>query len=155
MAGTRRSIPRPSATTERPFIPSGITPPSADRDLEIQTETALLAQPPDGRPYYPVTVAGHTFDVRVPLPTALHTFQTAVSPHLHDDKIRYAMTSRFVRQHLSAESYERLIIQLITGDGSFTVVDMGELLESIATLGTSRPSVPSRTSRSRRRHSGV
>ncbi len=153
MPGTRRRIPRRADPAQRPFVPSGITAPPGFTDLETQTETALLMAPPDTTPYRPVEVAGQTFDVRVPKPTALHTFQAAVSPHMGNDKVRYTMTSRFVRQHLSEESYEKLIVGLITGSG-FTVEDMAALLESIATLGTSRPSKPSRISRSRRRHNG-
>jgi hypothetical protein len=124
------------------------TPPDGHADLEAQTHSALRRSPARTDPWVDVEVMGETYRVRPPLPTALHAFEAAISPHQHTSRIRADMTARFVRQHMEAASYEKLIVRMIDPDHAGTMTGViSELLSTISTLGTARPFVPSRRSR--------
>jgi hypothetical protein len=137
-------------------------PPPGNADLESQT-ARLEATPiigPDGLPvdtwpYEIIEVDGIELQARVPTAQALQAFSAAISKH-SPDEVRTNMTALYIRRHLSAASHERLMELMMDPEG--TDVDektLSRVLRAISTLGTSRPSGPSRGWRPRRRTTGA
>lgn len=102
----------------------------------------------DGNPYpvWPhetVDLHGRTVQVRVPQPAALQAFSMAVSKFT-PVKTQNDMVALFVRRHISDRSYNELLMAMMDPDDSFTMEHFGDLMRKIATLGTARPTGPSR-----------
>lgn len=91
-----------------------------------------------------IEVAGREIQVRKPRPEALHAFSMAVSRY-SPPEIQNNMVALFVRSHMSIESYEQLLYRMMDPDDTITMDHLGEVMRKIATLGTARPTGPSRT----------
>ncbi|WP_067671904.1 hypothetical protein [Nocardia miyunensis] len=94
-------------------------------------------------PYETVELHGRTIQVRKPNAAALQAFSMGVSKYT-PDKIRTEMVSLFVQRHISERSYGELLVKMMDPDDPFTIEHFGNLMEKIATIGSARPTGPSR-----------
>lgn len=102
----------------------------------------------DGNPapvwtYGTVELQGRTIQARKPLPEALQAFSMAVSKYT-PQRTQNNMIALFVRNHISKRSYAELLQRMMDPDDPFTIKSFGELMAKIATLGSARPTEPSR-----------
>lgn len=102
----------------------------------------------DGKPLPPWThgtleLHGMTIQARKPQPAALQAFSMAVSKHT-PAKTQTDMVTLFVRSHISDRSYGDLLAAMMNPETAITIKIFGELMQKIATMGTSRPTLPSR-----------
>lgn len=94
-------------------------------------------------PYETVELNGHTIQARKPNPAALQAFSMGTSKYT-PQKTQTEMVALFVRRHISERSYGELLEAMMDPDDSFAIEDFGTLMREIATLGTARPTGPSR-----------
>lgn len=102
----------------------------------------------DGKPLPPWThgtleLHGMTIQARKPQPAALQAFSMAVSKHT-PAKTQTDMVTLFVRSHISDRSYGDLLAAMMNPETAITIKIFGELMQKIATMGTARPTLPSR-----------
>ena len=131
-------------------------PPGVD-DLAAQTKRVIDQDGNDvgAWQHQVISVDGMELEARTPSPQALQAFSSAISSS-SPATLRNDMTSLFIRRHLSPESHEKLMEKLMDPDGSGTDErTLSRVLKAIATLGTGRPSGPSRDSQPRRRSTGA
>lgn len=89
-------------------------------------------------PYEWLEFRGDQLAVRTPKGAALNALQMAQSKHV-SDQFRSDITSLFVIQHLSQETYERLMYRMVDpNDPDFTNETFSELIGLIANLGLER-----------------
>lgn len=157
--GGRRRSPRVAgrpaagANNNTPKFESPYQPPPGNDDLATQVtdlhtrreeKTFGLKTPPTGHLYrHTITTAGEEYRVKTPRPEALHTLTAAVSPHIKDTRLQNDMVQLFVSNHMQPDDFERIIFRMMDPDDAFTKDDLGQLMRSITTLGTARPTVPS------------
>lgn len=127
-------------------------PPPGNEDLLAQVEEIerlnVGVEANDPNPpsvgYRFVEIAGENIEVRVPNPKSLAVFTAAISKHASKN-LQNDMIGLFVRRHVSTKSYEHMIYRMMDPDDEFEMRHFGELMRSIATVGTARPTGPSRT----------
>ncbi|WP_280505812.1 hypothetical protein [Nocardia farcinica] len=90
-----------------------------------------------------IELHGMTIQARKPQPAALQAFSMAVSKHT-PAKTQTDMVTLFVRMHISDRSYGDLLAAMMNPDTAIDIKIFGELMSKIATMGTSRPTLPSR-----------
>lgn len=81
--------------------------------------------------------------MRTPRPEALRALSAAVGPHTKSQQLQNDMVQLFVSNHMNPADFERVLYRMIDPEDTFTRDDLGELMRSITTLGTARPTVPS------------
>lgn len=125
----------------------GITydPPPGDVDLYSQVEDLDDGA---GR-WQDITVKGVTVRACKPGPAALKSL-TAATNSSASAVFRNDMTTLFVQQHLHPDDWERVLVLMVDPAEDFDIRSLGEVMKSIATLGTARPTGPSSASRWRR-----
>ncbi|MCM6777946.1 hypothetical protein NDR87_31390 [Nocardia sp. CDC159] len=94
-------------------------------------------------PYDTVELQGRVIQARTPKPVALQAFSMATSKGT-PPRLQNEMVAMFVRNHISDRSYNELLAAMMDPDDPFTIDHFGELMTKIATLGTARPTGPSR-----------
>jgi len=90
-----------------------------------------------------IELHGMTIQARKPQPAALQAFSMAVSKHT-PARTQTDMVTLFVRMHISDRSYGDLLAAMMNPDTAIDIKIFGELMSKIATMGTSRPTLPSR-----------
>jgi hypothetical protein len=81
-----------------------------------------------------VAVAGEDFQAITPPARALYSFYTIVTSAKIDRD-----TIGFIKAHMSAASYERIMFRMLDDDDPMGLADVNLLLRQIATTGTARP----------------
>lgn len=152
---SRRPRTVDTGATSGPRFESPYQPPPGNDDLGAQVvdlaerrerrqNTSSLETPTGGHSFrYVVEAAGESYRARMPRPEALHALTSAVSPHVKDIRLQSDMVQLFVANHVLAEDFERILYRMMDPDDSFTKDDLGQLMRTITTLGTARPTVPS------------
>lgn len=116
-------------------------PPDGTEDLESQIEDIeRAANDPDAWPYGTTDIRGETFEIRKPLTNSLHVLAMATSGNA-PVKTRDDMIIRFVKQHTSEKSFERMLERMLDPEDEFTLKDFDAVMRAITTLGTARPTV--------------
>lgn len=126
--------------------PAVIDPDGAEYELD---EKGAVLKAEDGTPvpkwtHDTVDLKGRTIQAKKPQTAALMAFTMATSKYT-TAKVQNDMVALFVRNHISDRSYNDLLVAMMDPDDSFTMEDFGELMRLIATLGTARPTEPSRS----------
>lgn len=117
---------------------------------EVTPSTSTeIAVTEDGRrelewPHKEIVFKGETFNVRKPQPQALAAFSIISSKYMPEETQR-DMLGLFLKNHLSPMSMERFAYRMFDpDDAEFDASSMGEMFRLIATVGTNRPTGPSR-----------
>lgn len=83
------------------------------------------------------------WEAKKPKPQALAAFALAsgkyITPTMQND-----MVGLFIRNHLSEKSHARLYERMMDPEDDFNQEHTGQLMQRIATIGTDRPTEPSR-----------
>lgn len=113
-----------------------------------RTDSGALWLDDDGNPspvwaYDTVELQGRTIQARKPNAAALQAFSMAVSKYT-PQRTQNNMVALFVKNHISKRSYTELLQRMMDPDDPFTIDSFGELMQKIATLGSGRPTEPSR-----------
>lgn len=105
--------------------------------------TDLVKQDDDNVwPHDTVEFMEDTWEVKKPQPQALAAFALASGKYI-TPKMQNDMVGLFIKNHLSERSHERLYERMMDPEDSFSQEDTGQLMQKIATIGTSRPTGPS------------
>lgn len=95
-------------------------------------------------PHAQIEYKGEVWNVRKPQPQALTMFAIATGKYVPELQQRDIM-SLFLTRHLSPKSFLRFTERMIDPEEpDFDQASMGEMMRKISTLGTSRPTGPSR-----------
>lgn len=121
-----------------------IDPDGAEFELN---DDGTVYKDEDGKPvpkwtHQTIDLDGRTIQARMPQAAAIQAFSMAVSKH-SSTKMQNDMVALFVRNHISARSYNDLLVAMMDPDDSFTLEQFGELMRKIATMSTARPTGPS------------
>lgn len=94
-------------------------------------------------PHDTVEFMDDVWEVKKPQPQALAAFALASGKYI-TPKMQNDMVGLFIKNHLSEKSHERLYERMMDPEDTFSQEDTGQLMQKIATIGTSRPTEPSR-----------
>lgn len=110
----------------------------------IDVDGMVVAPAPEPWKHETIEFAGEEFEVRKPQPQALAAFSLASGKYI-PQQMQNDMVGLFIRQHMSETSHARVYERMMDPeDPEFTPSTLGDLMRRIATLGTSRPTAPSR-----------
>lgn len=103
-------------------------------------------QPVPRWPHEQLELNGRVIQVRRPKPEALQAFALAASKYT-PQRTQTNMVALFVRNHISAKSYNELMLAMMNPEdpNPFVMDDFGKLMQEIAKLGSARPTEPSRS----------
>lgn len=117
-------------------MPTMFEPPPGDEDL--------WSDYTGGRQMHPVTVQGLELSARVPRAESLAVLSKALSPHA-PAQMRNDMIGLFLQANLDDASHERLWEAMLDPDSLVGPSALDEAVRAVATLGTARPTVRSRS----------
>lgn len=95
-------------------------------------------------PHQTLTFAGEDFQVRAPAPQAMAAIALSGSKHVKPH-VQAGLASAFLARHLSEASYERLFERFTDPDDpEITDASIALFIQELFTVGTARPTGPSR-----------